>query len=58
MNMTIFMSTEDGEKNFTSEVNGPKTEPLALATKAFRILEEEGGADLVAVARENQSYQA
>lgn len=58
MNMTIFMSTEDGEKNFTSEVNGPKTEPLALATKAFRILEEEGGADLVAVIRENQSYQA
>ncbi len=57
MNMTIFMSTEDGEKNFTSEVNGPKTEPLALATKAFRILKEEGGADLVAVARKNQSYQ-
>ena len=58
MNMTIFMSTEDGEKNFTSEVNGPKTEPLALATEAFRILKEEGAADLVAVARENQSYQA
>jgi hydroxymethylbilane synthase len=56
MKMTIFMSTSDGEKNFTSEVNGPKKDPLALATEAFRVLEEEGGADLVAVARENHAY--
>ncbi|MDE0822631.1 MAG: hydroxymethylbilane synthase [Dehalococcoidia bacterium] len=58
MKMTIFMSTEDGTKNFTSEVSGPKTDPLSLATEAFRVLEEEGGADLVAVARENQAFQA
>ena len=58
MKMTIFMSTEDGRKNFTSEVNGPKSDPQALATKAFRILEEDGGADLVAIAKANQAYKA
>ncbi|MBC8280727.1 MAG: hydroxymethylbilane synthase, partial [Chloroflexi bacterium] len=58
MKMTIFMSTEDGQKSFTSEVSGPKADPLALATEAFRVLEEDGGADLVAVARANQPYRA
>ena len=58
MKMSIFVSTEDGQKNFTSEVSGPKTDPQALATEAFRVLEHDGGADLVAVARANQSYRA
>ena len=58
MKMTIFMSTEDGRKNFTSEVNGPKSDPQALASEAFRILEEDGGADLVAIVKANQPYKA
>ena len=58
MKMTIFMSTEDGRKNFTAEVNGPKSDPQALATEAFRILEEDGGADLVAIVKANQPYKA
>ena len=55
--MTIFMSTEDGQKSFTSEVIGSKTDPQALATEAFRILEKDGGAELVSVARTNQAYR-
>ena len=58
MKMTIFMSTEDGRKSFTSEVNGPKSDPQALASEAFRILEEDGGADLVAIVKANQPYKA
>ena len=58
MKMTIFMSTEDGRKNFTSEVTGPKSDPQALASEAFRILEEDGGADLVAIVKANQPYKA
>ena len=54
MVMTIYMSTEDGEKNFTTKVRGLKRDPLQLAGDAYLALVEQGGADLVAAARANQ----
>jgi len=55
MLMTIYMSSEDGEKSFTTKVQGPKTDALGIASAAFHTLEKEGGADLVAAARANQA---
>jgi hypothetical protein len=54
MVMTIYMSTEDGEKNFTTKVRGLKRDPLQLAGDAYLALVEQGGTDLVAAARANQ----
>jgi hydroxymethylbilane synthase len=55
MTMTIYMSTEDGEKSFTTAVKGPKLDALGIASAAYQALEREGGADLVAAARANQA---
>lgn len=55
MTMTIYMSTEDGEKSFTTAVKGPKLDALGIASAAYQALEREGGADLVAAARANQT---
>ncbi|MEC8856721.1 MAG: hydroxymethylbilane synthase [Chloroflexota bacterium] len=55
MVMTIYMSTEDGERSFTTKVQGPKQDALGIASAAFHTLVREGGADLVAAARANQA---
>jgi len=53
--MTIYMSTEDGEKSFSAKIQGLKRDPLQLANDAYLALVERGGADLVAAARANQA---
>ena len=55
MLMTIFMSTEDGTKSVTTQVKGPKEDALGIANAAYQALKREGGADLVAAAKANQS---
>ena len=55
MVMTIYMSTEDGQKSFTTKIQGLKRDPLQLANDAYLALVERGGADLVAAARANQA---
>ena len=55
MLMTIFMSTEDGSKSVTTQVKGPKEDPQGIANAAYQALKREGGADLVAAAKANQS---
>ncbi len=55
MVMTIYMSTEDGEKKFSTKIQGMKRDPLQLANDAYLALVERGGADLVAAARANQA---
>ena len=51
MVMSIYMSSEDGEKRFTTKIEGLKRDPLQLASDAYLALMERGGADLVAAAR-------
>ncbi|NQW23216.1 MAG: hydroxymethylbilane synthase [SAR202 cluster bacterium] len=53
--MTIFMSSEDGENNFTDKIQGLKHDPLQLANDAYLALVERGGAELVAAARAAQA---
>lgn len=53
--MTIYMSSEDGEKSFSAKIQGLKRDPLQLANDAYLALVERGGADLVAAARANQA---
>ena len=53
--MTIYMSSEDGEKSFSTKIQGLKRDPLQLANDAYLALVERGGADLVAAARANQA---
>lgn len=55
MIMTIFMSSEDGEDNFTDKIQGLKHDPLQLANDAYLALVERGGAALVAAARAAQA---
>ena len=55
MVMTIYMSTEDGQKSFTTKIQGLKRDPLQLANDAYLALVERGGADLAAAARANQA---
>ena len=53
--LTIFMSTEDGEKSFTAKIEGMKRDPLQLASDAYLALVERGGADLLKAARAAQA---
>ncbi|MDA0263923.1 MAG: hydroxymethylbilane synthase [Chloroflexi bacterium] len=55
MLMTIFISTEDGQNNFTAQIEGPKNDPMALANRAYERLAEGGGAELLASARAAQA---
>jgi hydroxymethylbilane synthase len=55
MLLTIYMSSEDGEKSFTAKIEGLKRDPLQLASDAFLALMERGGAGLVAAARAAQA---
>jgi hydroxymethylbilane synthase len=55
MVMTIYMSSEDGKKSFTTKIRGLKRDPLQLANDAFLALMDGGGADLVAAARASQT---
>jgi hydroxymethylbilane synthase len=41
--MTIYMSTEDGEKSFSTKIQGLKRDPLQLANDAYLALVERGG---------------
>ena len=55
MVMTIYMSTEDGEKTFTTKIQGLKRDPLQLASDAYLALMERGGRELAEAARANQA---
>jgi len=55
MLMTIYMSSEDGAKSFTTKIEGLKRDPLQLASDAYLALVERGGAELVAAARAAQA---
>lgn len=55
MLMTIYMSSEDGEKSFTAKIEGLKRDPLQLANDAYLALSERGGAELLKAARASQS---
>ncbi|MCH7714312.1 MAG: hydroxymethylbilane synthase, partial [Chloroflexi bacterium] len=47
MIMTIFMSTTDGGKSFTTKIEGLKRDPLQLASDAYLALVERGGGELL-----------
>ena len=55
MLMTIYMSSEDGAKSFTTKIEGLKRDPLQLASDAYLALVERGGAELVSAARAAQA---
>ncbi len=55
MLLTIYMSTEDGEKSFTAKIEGLKRDPLQLASDAYLALVERGGAELLKAARAAQA---
>ena len=54
MLLTIYMSSEDGEKSFTAKIEGLKRDPLQLASDAYLALVERGGAELLKAARSAQ----
>ena len=53
--LTIYMSSQDGEKSFSAKIEGLKRDPLQLASDAFMALMERGGAGLVDDARAAQA---
>ena len=55
MMLTIYMSSEDGEKSFSAKIQGLKRDPLQLASDAYMALLERGGAALAAAARASQA---
>ena len=54
MLLTIYMSSEDGEKSFTAKIEGLKRDPMQLASDAYLALVERGGAELLKAARAAQ----